>query len=289
MRRRIRKFVGSLYGPKKVIFFLVIFLICIVALLIGIYAQFFYKYSETDMLMIGINIGAKKTEEEINDLKSGFNSLFDNSLKINSENVKASKIEPSNDLVYTGNTLENEDENYYQVKAFVPVININSEVAKDINGKIQGEYVSKAKEIMSRRKGKTVYNVEYCAFINQDVMSVVIRSTLKEDDMPEKVSIKAYNYAISEDREISFEELIKLKETTYEEVQNTINKDIQKYDTNAKILAAEYGETYVRDLKSDMYKVENTSTYFLTQDGYVYIVYAYGNVDYTNEIDLVIF
>jgi len=289
MRRRIRKFVGSLYGPKKVVFFVVIILVCVVALLIGLYAQYDYKYSETDPLMIGINIAAVKNDEQINDLKTEFKNLFDNTIKINSENVKANKIEPSNDLVYTGNTLENEDENYYQVKAFVPVININSDTAKKMNGEIQSEFVSQAKEIMGRRKGRTVYTVDYCAFVNQDVLSVVIKSNLKEDDKPEKVTVKTYNYVISENRELTFEELIKLKETTFEEVQNTINRDIEKYDTNAKILAADYGATYVRDLKSDMYSVENTSTFFLTQDGYVYIVYAYGNIADTNEIDLVIF
>ena len=40
---------------------------------------------------------------------------------------------------------------------------------------------------------------------------------------------------------------------------------------------------------ADIYKIDNTSTFFLTQDGYVYIVYAYGNNDYTTEMDLIIF
>ena len=42
---------------------------------------------------------------------------------------------------------------------------------------------------------------------------------------------------------------------------------------------------YERDLKSEMYKVDNTECYFLTQDGYVYVVYSYGNSDYTNVVD----
>ena len=46
---------------------------------------------------------------------------------------------------------------------------------------------------------------------------------------------------------------------------------------------------YERDLKSDMYKIENTTNYFLTQDGYIYIIYCYGNNDYTNEMDIIIF
>ena len=54
-------------------------------------------------------------------------------------------------------------------------------------------------------------------------------------------------------------------------------------------MAKEYGALYTRNLESDIYKVKNTENFFLTQDGYVYIVYAYGNTDDTNEMDIVIF
>ena len=80
-----------------------------------------------------------------------------------------------------------------------------------------------------------------------------------------------------------------LKGTTKEDVQKTIDNDIKTAYTNAKIIAEQFGNLYERDLSSDIYKVDNTSTFFLTQDGYVYIVYAYGNNDYTTEMDLIIF
>ena len=88
MKRALRRFVSSLTGTRKYIFFTVLTLICIVALCLGIYAQFFYKYSDTDALMLGINIGSKKTAEEIDILKAEFNGLFTNSIIINSENVR---------------------------------------------------------------------------------------------------------------------------------------------------------------------------------------------------------
>ena len=80
MKRAIRRFVSTLTGPKKYIFFAVLALICIVSICIGIYTQFFYKYSDTDPLMLGINIGSKKTAEEIDILKADFNNLFTNSI-----------------------------------------------------------------------------------------------------------------------------------------------------------------------------------------------------------------
>lgn len=289
MRRAIRRFVGSLTGTKKYIFFISLILICIVAICLGIYAQFFYKYSDTDILMIGINIGAKKTAEEIDILKSNFNSLFTNSLVINSPDLKARKIEQKNDYVYTSYNLVNEDENYYSVNAQIPVINIDSDKAREINSKIKTEFYDPANTIMRKKEGNTIYTVSYAAFINNDILSLVIKASLKEENKSEKLMVKTYNYAISEAKEISLGDLISLKETTESEVQKTIDNDIKTAYTNAKIIAEQFGNLYERDLSSDIYKVENATTFFLTQDGYVYVVYAYGNNDYTNEMDLIIF
>ena len=217
MKRAIRRFVGSLTGTRKYIFFVVLVLICIVAMCLGIYAQFFYKYADTDIFMIGINIGAKKTAEEIDILKSNFNSLFNNSLVVNSEEIKASKIEKKNDYVYTGYNLINEDENFYSVNVQVPVINIDSDKAREINSKIKTEFYDIANNIMRRTEGNTIYTVSYAAFINNDVLSLVIKSSLKETNKSEKLIVKTYNYAISEDREISLNDLITLKGTTKED------------------------------------------------------------------------
>ena len=289
MNRAIRRFVGSLNGPKKYLFFLGLALICVVCLCLGIYAQFFYKYSDTDMFMIGINIGSQKTAEEIAILKANFNSLFDDSIKINSENVRTEKMEPSRELVYTGYTLENEDENYYSVSANIPILNINTDAAKKINADIKTEFYDKANLIMRRSEGYTIYSTNYASFVNEDVLSIVIKSSLKEQNKAEKVTVRTYTYSISEQREVSLQELIKLKEVEETDIQKIIRDDIQTAYTNAKLIASEYGSLYERDVDGVLYKIENSDTYFLTQDGYVYVVYAYGNNDYTNEMDIVIF
>lgn len=295
MKRAIRRFVSTLNGPKKYIFFIVLALVCIVALCLGIYTQFFYKYSDTDPLMLGINIGSKKTAEEIDILKADFNNLFNNSIVINSENVRVDRIETSKELVYAVYNLVNEDENYYTVNAQIPILNINTDIAKAINAEIKEEYYDKANAVMRRTEGHTVYNVSYAAFVNQDILSIVIKSSLKEQNKAEKVTIKTYCYSLPEDKLLSINNvlessnILEAKGITLENIQNTINEDIKKAYNNAKIIAANYGTLYERDLESEIYKVENTTNFFLTQDGYVYIVYAYGNNDYTNEMDIIIF
>ena len=289
MKRAIRRLVGSLTGPKKYLFFVVLILVCIVALCLGIYAQFFYKYSDTDVLMLGINIGSKKTAEEIDILKSNFNNLFTNTIIINSDNVRTDTMDPSKELVYTGYNFADEDENYFTVNAQIPILNINHEKAKAINADIKSEFYDKANSVMRKKDGKTIYTVTYASFVNGNVLSIVVKSSLKEEGKAEKVTVKTYNYSIADNQMVTLADLIREKETTTEAVQTTITNDVKKAYTNAKIIADQYGTLYERDLSSDMYKVENTTTYFLTQDGYVYIVYAYGNSDYTNEMDIIIF
>ncbi len=289
MKRAVRRFVSKLHGKNKYLFFISLILIMIVATCLGIYIQFFYKYSDTDPLMLGITIGMQKTAEEYAILKTEFNDLFTNEIKINSENVRVDKIEPSNALVYTGYNLVNEDENYYSVNAQVPVINIDTDKAKQINGEIKSEFYDKVNSIMRQTEKNTVYTVSYAAFVNEHILSVVVKSSLKEEGKSEKVVVKTYNYSIAEEKLLSLNDLIELKQTTKETVQTTIKEDIKLAYTNAKIIAEEYGILYERDLEKPIYQVDNTTTFFLTQDGYVYIVYAYGNYDYTNEMDVIIF
>ena len=287
--RAWRRFASKLTGKKTVWFFLFVVLVCIIAVCIGIYTQFFYKYAETDPLMIGINIGSQKTAEELANLEANFNSIFQNKVNIKSENVNVEKIKEENDLVYSLYKIENEDENYYTIKAVIPTINIKTDTVEEINEQIRSEFYEKANNIMRQTDQYVVYNVTYQAFVNEDIVSVVIKASLKEGQKAEKVSIKTYNYSISADRQVSLQELVELKNTTVSAVQSTIDTEIKAAYTNAKIIAADYGNLYERDLGSDMYKVENATTFFLTDDGYVYIIYPYGNTDYTNEMDIVIF
>lgn len=291
MRRAIRRFVSSLTGTKRYVFLAGLVLVCILALCIGIYIQFFYKYSDTDPFMIGINIGAKKTEEEIAILKADFNSLFTNSITVQTTNpINVNRIEVNNkNYVYTTYNLVNEDENYYSVNAQIPTININSNKVKEINAQIKTEFYDTANTVMRKKEGYTIYTVSYVAYINEDVLSLVIKSSLKQQDKAEKVTVRTYNYSIADEKLYTLEDLIKYKETTNEEVQSIIDKDVRTAYNNAKIIAETYGNLYERDLSSDMYKIDHTDTFFLTQDGYVYIIYAYGNKDYTNEMDLIIF
>ncbi len=284
-----RNFGNNLTGKNRYIFLIFVILFCIVALSLGIYVQFFYQYSDIDPWLMGANIGAKKTVEEYTLLKNNFNELFQNNLKTSNDDITDHKLETEKELVYTAYNLVNEDEAYYTVDAQIPIMNIDSETIQKINSEIKNEYYNKANSIMRQTKQNIVYRVSYASFVNADYVSLIIKSILKEEGKSEKVSIKTYTYSLSKEELVTLEELINLKQTTKEAVQKNINSEIRKSYENAQIIANEYGTLYERDLNSDRYQIENTNTYFLTDDGYVYILYPYGNDTYTNEIDIVIF
>ena len=46
-------------------------------------------------------------------------------------------------------------------------------------------------------------------------------------------------------------------------------------------------QTYTRDLNDDIYKITNISTFFIGQDGKIRIVFAYGNNNFTSEMDII--
>ena len=285
--RALRRFVSKLNGKNKVVFFVVLFLICVVAVCIAVYGQYFYKYSDTDPLMIGIHIGAKKTTQEYANLKANFSNLFINTVHVNSENLKVDKINTSQNIVYTYNKVQNQDENYYDVDVKIPALNINNDVAKSINSSIIEKFDKKAKNIMTKADGFTIYKVDYVAYVNNGIVSIAIREKSKVGSKGETVNITTYNYSIPNKAEISLNDLIKLKETDKNTVQNAITSSIEAIADKNNEVAREYGGL-VRNSGDKMYKVENAKKYFLTDDGYVYIVYDYAEKN-TNEVDVVIF
>lgn len=289
MYRAMRRFVSKITGTRKIVFFVVLVLICILALCVGIYTQFFYKYAATDPFLIGINLGAEKTKEEYAFLEANFNGLFTNELKVNSESIDVEKIKGSNDIVYTAYDIKQEDETYYSIDVKLPIININTSYIKELNQQIKTDFYESANSYMRQKEMNVVYSVDYAAYINEQILSIVVKASLREGENPEKIIVKTYNYNMLEDKEVSLEDLITYKGTSVEFVQNTINDEIKTAYDNAVIIADQFGHMYDRDLKSDMYKVENTENYFLTQDGYVYVVYSYGNKEYTNVVDIIIF
>lgn len=280
---------------KRLILYALIIIICIIAVGIGVYAQFFYADGDTDGLMIGAN-SVKK--EEINEqeeiAKNSFDSLFINGLTYVSENFNNSAVrkDSTKDLIYTGNQISKTVQGKYSMNINVPIVNITSKYADEINASIDQTFVQKATNILVNAENSEeyiIYNIDYVGYVSGNILSLVIKATLKEGSNPQRIMYLGYNYNLQTSTNITLQEYMNYKKITTTTLQNKINKEIKEISEKTKELNNVGFSVYTRNPEDSMYKIENTTNYFLGPDNYVYIVYAYGNSNYTSETDVIVF
>ena len=63
-------------------------------------------------------------------------------------------------------------------------------------------------------------------------------------------------------------------------------KDLEKKDEELK---NQFSDVRLRDLSSNIYKLENTENFIVNENGFLYIIYAYVNTENTNKMDIIIF
>ena len=144
---------------------------------------------------------------------------------------------------------------------------------------------------MDEVKGSSgyIYNVRYKCYIQDNILSLVIYSELKEKTSNQKIMIETFNYNLVDNKEVTLEDILNLKNIKVSDANNKIKNEIKEIqDKNNSLIEVGYN-IYSRDISSDMYDVSNVQQFFLGKDGNIYVVFAYGNFDQTSEMDVVIF
>ena len=72
-------------------------------------------------------------------------------------------------------------------------------------------------------------------------------------------------------------------------MQEKVDFDIDEINKKMEQLKAQNYSYKTRDKNDDMYRIENTANFIVNNDGYLYIIYAYGNKENTSTVDVVIF
>lgn len=157
-----------------------------------------------------------------------------------------------------------------------------------INSEIINTYGTKLIDIVYNWKEYTLYNVDYISYVNNNILSIVIKSTIKEGSNPQRVTIQTYNYSLENDKQVSLEEMLSLKGLKRADIQSKIITQMREKNTNAEAMASQGYNVYVRDIRSEEYLIENIKTYFLGEEGHLYIIFAYGNTNYTETMDIII-
>ena len=267
---------------KAKIVYISIIGICIISIILVVYVQFFEGRTVTT---VGKLKGKSDTGYEV--LKSEFDDLFTNNLQKYDEKYQSNKADVSKDLVYTGYIKKENSESNYSLDVNIPYINVNSEIINQYNNEIQTVFQSKAEEILKTENKNSIYTVEYSSYIQEDILSIVIRANLKEGANAQRVIIQTYNYNLKENREVKLEDILKLENVEKSFAQGKIDQEINAKQKKAEDLKALGYPIYERNINDEMYNVENVKEFYF-HDGSVYMIFAYGNEKYTSEVDIAI-
>ena len=268
---------------RRNVTYMTILIVCAVAIAIAIY-QFFSE--EKLGVLIGIT---DDSNEEINELKADFNSLFTNEFKTNQQASIQNdiKIEKEKEIVYTEYQKEEKSVNNYTLDVKIPYVNINNETAKSFNEKIQKRFKQPAEDILRTEERNIVYTTNYTAFIENDIITVAILSTFKEGDGAQRTIFNTYNYNLKNNKEATLQDFTSIKNIDENTLTNSIKSEIKKSQEKIMQLKELGYDIFERNIDDEMYNAKNASDYFI-YDGKLYIVYAYGNNNKTSEMDIVI-
>lgn len=276
-------------SDKRMIIYVVIVIVCIIIIGVSVYFHFFYS-NEKPSLLINVDGTTISADTEYERLKTGFNSRFSNSVIKDKQSVEnVLKMDNTKDLVYTMYEIKLYSENKFDININIPAININSDVAKKINTEIDNIFGSKANSVVQSKEALSIYNIDYVAYLNGNILSLVIKATLKELDYQQRVIIKTYNYNIATNEEVSLQTLMTRKNLDRNYVYNKIIKEIDEVNFHNEALAKVGYDILIRDRNDSRYEIENTDTFFIDTNDYLYLIYAYGNNTFTSEMDIIIF
>ena len=285
--------------PRYIIY-IVVAIICIAAIIGGVYYQVFIEKPAKPAVINEI-IPAEPQSPETDDpetIRKEFNGLFDNTFydqEYDTSEVERIAGHENDDIVYCDQHIS-ENGAKHSVKANLPQLNIKQEFLEDFRENyfipVQ-EIANKIGEVIASSENYIVYNVDYVSYLNDNILSLVIKTSLKEEGKAEKVSIVTCNYDIETGKELSLNDVLEKLGKEKRKVNEEINSLIKKAAEEAKDLAEAYAKqgikVYQRRPEEAIYITDHVTNFIVGEDGQIYIIYAYGNNtnEYTNEMDIV--
>lgn len=262
-----------------------IIVICIVAIGIGVYGQFFMKdKAEGEDGSLKNENGNLITGQ---DVKQSFLDLFTNEFYSNYDGTGVEKKEENKDFIYTAFGIEETVEGKYSVNVKIPIVNINTEIANKYNETTQKIFVDKINSVLTNVDEYTIYNLDYIAYTNENILSLAIMGTIKEGDSPQRIIVQTYNYDLETGKDVTVKEILNRREIDETVVQKKISQTIKKASEDAAKMAESGYSVYQRDISNEMYKIENVKSFIQGPNGELYIVFPYGNNNFTSEMDVV--
>ncbi len=261
--------------------------ICIIAIIVGVYSQFFKRVSENKIGDTNLPSG-NNTNDVQAEIKDAFKDLFTNKFwgaDYPDTNIK--KIDSTKSLVYDAITGNYDKEGKYKITLDIPLINIDNEIVSNYNKKTQEIFVNKVNDIMQKATVYTICDMTFTSYINNDILSVAIMASLKEGDSAQRIIVQSYNYDLKNNKEITIKDILSTRALDSNAVNKKISTIVKKAAKDAESLSQSGYEIYQRDLNSDMYDISNVTNFIQGPNGELYIIYAYGNESFTSEMDVI--
>ena len=268
-------------NKKLKIIYITIISVCILAVLITVVIQIVKN--------IDINSTPSVSDQRLTKYKEDFNNIFENKVNyLENNSYRIDKIDESQEIVYTGYSDKNNKISDYNLDVNIPYINIQNDVIEQFNKDIKEVFEQKAKDILNTQKQNIIYSVNYCAYVTNNILSLVIRSNLKEGENPARDIVQTYNYDLINQKEFSFEDMLGLKSISRLDASRKIKAEIKEIENEVNNMAELGYSVYPRDSSSDIYDIDNITEYFIGEDNTLYVIFAYGNQNNTSEMDIVV-
>ena len=262
--------------------------ICIISIIIAIIIQ---VSGESNKTSTGKNnVLASVSSEELSKYKNEFDNIFKNKVNyLENNSYKVSKIKQDQEIVYIGYKSTESKINDYELKVNIPYININNDIVNEFNTEIKDTFEKKAKSIINSQNNNVIYTVDYSAYVSNNILSVIVRSTLKEgSNNPQRDIVQTYNYDLTNQKKVTIDDMLELRGITKKEANQNIKQEIKTVQQKVEELGKLGYSVYARDYTSDIYSINNVTEFFMGENNVLYIIYAYGNQNNTSEMDIVV-
>ena len=269
----------------RYIIYTVIIIFCIVAIGLGVYAQFFTNEPIQDVYGNDISAGGNIITHQ--DVNQAFIDLFTNEFYSNYNDTNITKIDDTKELVYTFYEDNQNVSGKYSMNIHIPVINIQSDVVTGFNNLTQSIFVDKINSVMAGTEVYTIYNLDYIAYVDNNLLSVAIKATIKEGDNPQRVIVQTYNYDLETNQAVTLKEVLEDRDIDETVVENRIRTVVQNASNDADKMAESGYTVYQRNVNDEMYQIDNITNFIEGPNGELYIIFAYGNNNYTSEMDII--
>ena len=268
---------------KLKIFYIAIIIICIIAVIVAIVIQTRTDEEEAERPISQVG------QEQISTYQEEFDSIFQNKVNyLENNSYKITKSREDEEIVYIGYQLKETEINDYDLDVNIPYINIVNETTEKYNEQIKEIFEQKARSIINTQGNNVIYTVNYSAYVTNNILSLVVRSTLREGNNPQRDIVQTYNYDLTNEQEYTMDQFLDAKGITKQEANRRIKQEIEAVQQQVEQLKQLGYNVYSRDINDEMYSINNVTEYFIGEDNALYIIFAYGNENNTNEMDIVI-